>query len=232
MVTIILVLILVPATVTAKGGAETGPGVTEPIGQDIGVGPGVHPFPDQVSTLGEVVNINLNVYKYSQKSSTWRYETMGTTDPEDCGSCTIGGQGCLLTCVAMVFRYYGDVYETPKTLNTAMGDYACPFYFFEAENYSNGTATFYDNDGGLWPFDYFSVVSFLNAGWPVPCEHERWDGTKWRTHWVLFKKCAGDWELASSYWVVDPNGGTEKRYDVFLGEYPWSSIVLAPYQHN
>ncbi len=217
-----------PAVSARAAGNEAG--TTKPIAQELKVGTG-NPFPDLVWAQGEYVYVSLSVSAYSQKNSLWSSDTMETTTPSTCSGCTIGSSGCLLTSVAMVFRFYGHS-ETPATLNEDMGIYACPFYFFTADDYSGGTATFYDDDGGLWSFSYYNLVSFLNAGWPPVVEHERWDGTNWRTHWVCFKKCDGDWEAASSYWLIDPNGGQVKRYDTFLSEKPWQATQIAAYQRN
>jgi hypothetical protein len=65
---------------------------------------------------------NLAVTPYSQNDPRWKSIRLGTS------GVTIGQQGCLITCVAMVARFYG--YDTdPARLNTWLKDH---------NGYSNG----------------------------------------------------------------------------------------------
>ena len=71
----------------------------------------------------------------AQNDPRWRDEVMQTCDK------TIGEAGCALTSAAMVFNYYGASTD-PPTLNTCLGDYACPLYWqIAADNCSHGQAT-------------------------------------------------------------------------------------------
>lgn len=55
----------------------------------------------------------LNIKPLSQRNSAWAKIPLGfNTDPQY----TIGGYGCLITCLAMSCNYYGEE-ETPATLN-------------------------------------------------------------------------------------------------------------------
>lgn len=59
----------------------------------------------------------MNIVPISQRDSKWAPELLGFNT----STYTIGGYGCLITCLAMVCNYYGKV-ETPSTINKKLKD--------------------------------------------------------------------------------------------------------------
>jgi hypothetical protein len=66
-----------------------------------------------MTTVSNAVNasaVNLSVPVYIQGDSHWSEDKMGTT------SLTLKQYGCAISCIAMVFKYYG-IQTDPKELN-------------------------------------------------------------------------------------------------------------------
>lgn len=93
---------------------------------------------------------------FAQNDPRWRDDVMQT-----CGT-TIGEEGCALTSAAMAFNYYGASTD-PPSLNTCLGDHACPIYWgIAADDCSEGRATWL----GWLGFDWERLEQELEAGRP------------------------------------------------------------------
>jgi hypothetical protein len=64
------------------------------------------------------ITVSWYVPLFSQNDPAWKNNVMRT-----CGL-TIGQAGCALTSSAMIFKYYGTIYQNPGLLNTCLGNYA------------------------------------------------------------------------------------------------------------
>jgi len=103
-----------------------------------------------------LLDINLYVPMYNQCDSGW-----GSDDMETCDK-TICQAGCALTSTAMVFKYYGCNTD-PGTLNTCLGNSACPIYWgTAATSCSCGKASFV----GKYTYSVSLLVSALEDGRP------------------------------------------------------------------
>jgi len=91
----------------------------------------------------------LMVQPYSQNDPAWKNNWLGTSNV------TIGQQGCLITCVAMVERYYGHDY-TPATLNA---------YLTTHNGYANGNLLWW---GRVPNMTISTWVDCLNVPAPLP----------------------------------------------------------------
>ena len=93
---------------------------------------------------------------FAQNDPRWQDEVMQT-----CGL-TIGEAGCALTSAAMAFNYYGASTD-PSTLNTCLGDHACPLYWaIAADTCSDGQTTWL----GRPEFSWSRLEEELSAGRP------------------------------------------------------------------
>jgi hypothetical protein len=164
-------------------------------------------------------NISLPVLPFSQLDSDWAYETMDTDGDY------IKDSGCALTCVAMVFKYYG-ANTNPLILNNDLGDYACPIHWYEADNLgSDGNANLIVYDDSPTSTDVMNTcVNALEDGYPVVLGLEKSSGI---THYVLVKSLIGSGTSWQNYGVIDPYGGNTNNIQNLLNAgYSFHKLVV------
>ena len=158
---------------------------------------------------------------FAQNDPRWRDDVMQT-----CGE-TIGDAGCALTSVAMALHYYGTSTD-PPTLNTCLGDRACPLYWsIAAEDCSEGRATWLG-----WPdFSWSRLEQELAIGHPPVLGMQR-D----RSHYVVV--VSGSGSDPADYTVHDPwdaqvrsladfSAWSFESLSIYDGE-PWCNWPLDP----
>lgn len=122
---------------------------------------------------------------YWQGDPQWASNHFGTC------SCTIGGCGCALTSLTMVFKYYG-VNHNPGSLAQCLGNSACPLVWSTA--CSGGKVNF----NGWHTFSWSELESELRQGRPVILQLNRSGGM----HFVA--AVSGSGSSAQGYLVNDP----------------------------
>jgi len=160
------------------------------------------------------LGVNLYVPYFSQCDSSWRNNVMQT-----CGY-TICQAGCALTSTAMVFKYYG-CNTNPATLNTCLGNYACPIYWYTASSSCSCGKASCD---GKYSFSINGMRNALNAGKPVILEVVR-DGS---THWVVVREYRNTGSYYSDYYINDPCYGTY-RCLTYYTDNGWSPRYIVIY---
>lgn len=143
---------------------------------------------------------------FSQNDEEWRKDRLGLDG-------TIGGVGCLMTCVAMLLNWFGHD-ETPKTLNQKMNNnegYLGNFWIWQTI-----TAIFPDISWGnlvgglvdpLTDAQMKYIKARIDEGYPVLLQIDNIPATsKLDEHWVLAFKYDGD-----DFFVADPWDGAVKR---------------------
>ncbi|WP_326908546.1 C39 family peptidase [Sedimentibacter sp. MB31-C6] len=80
----------------------------------------------------------LSLTHYYQDDDRWGDDIM-----ETCGS-TIASAGCCLTSFTMIQRYLGGS-DDPGEVNEALGDYACPFYYYQAADEYDYTVQYFSS---------------------------------------------------------------------------------------
>lgn len=134
---------------------------------------------------------------------------------------SISAAGCALSSTAMVFKYYG-VNTDPPTLNSCLGNLACPIYWYPASSScSEGKVTTLDHSA---TFDYSTIQNDLNAGKPVLVWMSTTTGG---THYVVVT--AGTGTSPSGYTINDPgDGSTNKTLQNYV-DAGWSLTSLVRY---
>lgn len=85
-----------------------------------------------------------NVTRLAQGDSAWKNVQLGTS------SNTIGSAGCCLTSFTMIRNYLSGTADTPVSVNSVLGSYACPFnYNVAANRYGYTIATSKRDDSGM-----------------------------------------------------------------------------------
>ncbi|MGB2762543.1 MAG: hypothetical protein WBC21_03310 [Minisyncoccales bacterium] len=149
---------------------------------------------------------------FSQNDPAWKNDVIQT-----CGL-TIGGYGCALTSDAMVFKYYGIIYQNPGLLNTCLGNYACPLYWSVAANScSQSKATYV----GAWSFSYNKLYSMLSASRPPILRL-----VKGNSHYVVVTSGSGT--NPSNYWINDPWDGKSKQLSAYTNN-GWTLSTIQEY---
>lgn len=101
-----------------------------------------------------------NFPSLKQSNSQWGNEIMLTR------GVTISSQGCCLTSFTMVQQYYGGT-QNPSGVNTTMGNYACPFYWYQAETLYNYTLGVFVDSTTSYNNTLAYVVGAINESKPV-----------------------------------------------------------------
>ncbi len=140
---------------------------------------------------------------------------------ETCGS-TIGIAGCLLTCAAMVFKYYGATNKNPGQLNTCMKNNACPWQFSPGAGCSENKAAW--DDSHYYGFSYSPLVWALESGWPPILELTESGGT----HWVVVNAVHGDGLSDINNTISDPIDGAVKGLTAYTNN-GWARNRIAVY---
>jgi Peptidase_C39 like family len=164
--------------------------------------------------------VNLSVPIYKQGDSRWSEDKLGTT------SLTIKDYGCAITCIAMVFKYYG-IQTDPKDLNIWLKqndgyDSDGKVYWSKATGKSRGIIRY----PGVYDYnnitaDLNKINSELDSGSPVIAE-VRLFGSE---HYVVITGYSG-----STYYINDPYYGTSSKLSDHYGSNPASAIYrILPY---
>ncbi|MFQ6119992.1 MAG: NosD domain-containing protein, partial [Methanosarcinales archaeon] len=154
-------------------------------------------------------NIMLDVPIYKQGSpSSWNNDQLGTC------TLTIGSDGCAITSIAMVFKYYG-VQTDPRDMNNWLkqnNGYSsgCLVKWDVAAGRSGGTVQW----AGRYSADLNRINSELDNGYPVIAEF-RLSGRK---HFVVITGYSG-----STYYINDPWYGDQSTINARYGD-PTSAI--------
>jgi hypothetical protein len=93
-------------------------------------------------------NYMLNVQPLSQKDLRWKNDNLGTS------ASTIGGYGCLITCVAMALNYYGKDTD-PGRLNKDL---------IRVGGYQNGNLLIFDKVTSIYPSATMDWGNYLTSG--------------------------------------------------------------------
>lgn len=159
-------------------------------------------------TPQSLLNINLNVTKYSQGDSRWSGDYMETEH------LTIGRAGCALTSTAMAVDYLG-ISTDPGIFNQDMGNYACPIYWYEVpDRGAHGTVDLDTYIASPSYSEFYSTArTALEYGRPIILGYNKTTGG---THFVLVKSVLGYGNSMSDYTCIDPNGGYERNLDDVL----------------
>lgn len=121
---------------------------------------------------------------------------------QTCGY-TIAQAGCALTSSAMLLKYYG-VNTDPPTLNTCLGNAACPLYWGSvASSCSEGKVSLV---GARHLFSYAAIDQDLAAGKPVIVWVKTSSGG---THFVVVT--GGSGQTPGGYTINDPSGGSTNK---------------------
>lgn len=191
---------------------ELAPGVEYPVA----VEEPILPKPVMAPKLSPLVllDIWLNVPRFSQNDSAWKNDVMQT-----CGM-TIGQAGCALTSASMVFKYYGANNKNPGQLNTCMGDKACPFWWsYGAGHCSEGKAIYI----GYYGFSYSTLVWALESDRPPILKLTK----SGNTHWVVVNAVHGDGLSPDDYRINDPWDGINKNLASYTNNgWALSNIVV------
>lgn len=137
----------------------------------------------------------------NQNDPRWK-----NTPLNGCPGLTIGSAGCVLTSVAMVFKYYGGTY-LPPDLNNCMGNYACPFDWYYSLNCKGGANV--NNIYAGIAFSWSRLDQELSVGRPVIVKMRKnacgtCEGTE--CHFVVVT--GGSGQVPSGYTINDPWDGT------------------------
>lgn len=150
------------------------------------------------------ITVSWYVPIFSQNDPRWKDNVM-----KPCGE-TIGQSGCALTSDAMIFKYYGTVYQDPGTLNTCLGSCGgitsnCSLVWSVAANSCSQSKARYI---GAWTFSYNKLYSMLSAGRPPILRL-----VKGNSHYVVVTSGSGT--NPSNYWINDPQDGAVKRLSAY-----------------
>jgi len=135
----------------------------------------------------------LNVTNYFQSGETWSGDEMETLGD------TIGESGCLLTSFTMINDYYGSN-DDPHDVNIQLGDYACPFYWFNAANQYNLTLdAFQDNSSNSYAKTF--IKGSLRNNKPVIVG---FDKSSANTHYVVARGFDIMTDDTEHFYINDP----------------------------
>lgn len=124
---------------------------------------------------------------------------------QTCGY-TIASSGCALTSVTMVSNFLNGTSLTPVNVNSKMGDYACPFYWYEAESRLNIDVKLFKTSGLTTSYVNSEIYAQLNNNVPVIVGMTLASGS---SHYVVVK---GYNYTGSTYtfYISDPNSNSGK----------------------
>ena len=130
---------------------------------------------------------------------------------------TIASSGCALTAVTMVSNYLTGTNRNPAQVNTIMGNYACPLYWYEAASKLGMSLVRYTKE--TYSSAKSALVQYINSHNPVIVELKLANGT---SHYVVDKGYSG---TPSSYTfeINDPSSSLNKTT---LNQYVNSGAVV------
>jgi hypothetical protein len=153
------------------------------------------PKDDKQDDLSSLASLPCSMTPFSQNDPAWKNIIMKTCNY------TIGAAGCALTSAAMEFKYYG-VSTNPSTLNSCLGNSACPIsWSAAASSCSSGKVTWV----GSTAFSWTTISSDLSSGKPVILSMDRAPDD---THFVVI--ISGSGSTASGYTIIDSWDGLTK----------------------
>jgi len=148
----------------------------------------------------------------------WQGDPRWSSNPFGTCTCTIGGCGCAITSLAMLFQYYGANHD-PGSLAACMGNHACGLYWGSStvDTCSSGKVDFTESPGFSWA----RLESELQQG-PVILELDRVGGM----HFVV--AVSGSGSSAQGYLVNDPaliQGARMRLSDVLARKSYWPASM-------
>jgi hypothetical protein len=137
---------------------------------------------------------------YSQNNGSWASTLLGNSSTD-----TIGGQGCVVTVLAMVYHNKWGVSTTPPQLNTSAKSAGC---FPAGSSLINVNCGINSRGGphGVWDVNMSDVASLMCNGVPVMVDVTWGGGHKMLVNYYN----GGSTTSMSSYSVIDPWDGTSK----------------------
>lgn len=147
--------------------------------------------------------------RMKQYDSQWANVIMKTAN------LPIGTSGCCLTSFTMIQKYYGGTH-TPADVNTTLGDYACPFWYYIAAEKYNYTISTFVAEQTSYSDTLNYVVGAISEKRPVMIGMSRSDG---KTHYVVAFGYAYENILIS-----DPAG--EDVSTAYLAEYTDNGYII------
>ena len=173
--------------------------------------------------LSEPITGGLDVPLFSQNDPAWKKDKLGS-------STTIGANGCLLTCVAMLLKHWGKDTD-PRRLNAAMksvGGYSGNLWIWEAlTKLYPDIVMDWDNwivsQGG---YTLGRIDMLLTAGTPVLAQTDYRPVTAYLDqHWVLVIGKQGN-----DYILNDPIDGQKVLFSSRYGEPAKKIFRIAAYK--
>jgi hypothetical protein len=164
---------------------------------------------------GDVTSPRINVPYFNQLDGAWSNIRLGT-----CNGITIGSHGCVITSVAMIFKYYG-VNLDPKSFDewlTYNGGYidGCSLYYAQAVNYPGAGAAGISLNAALIPLDWNRIRHEIRSGRPVAVWVRNF------AHMVVIKGFDN-----SRFYVNDPACGCERNTVDHTGQlWGWGTMVI------
>jgi hypothetical protein len=137
---------------------------------------------------------------YSQNNGSWASTLLGNSSTD-----TIGGQGCVVTVLAMMYQNKWGVSTTPPQLNTSAKSAGC----FGAGSSLIDVSCGINSRGGphaVWDVNMSDVASLMCSGVPVMVDVTWGGGHKMLVNYYN----GGSTTSMSSYSVIDPWDGTSK----------------------
>lgn len=133
------------------------------------------------------------------------YQNNYNTIMQTCGY-SIASSGCALTSVTMVTNFLNYKSYTPVNVNSLMGNYACPFYWYEAESRLNIDLKLLKSSGLTTSYVNSEIYTQLNNNVPVIIGMTLASGS---SHYVVVK---GYNYTGNSYtfYINDPNKNSGK----------------------
>ena len=161
------------------------------------------------------LEMSVPVYGQGQQGQSWAGDQLGTCYPE-----TIGSHGCVITSIAMVFKYYG-ISTDPRGMNNWLKQHngysgGCLVKWDVAAGCSNGSIQWAGRyDYQTIPADLNKINSEINNGYPVIAE-VRLSGYM---HFVVITGYSG-----STYYINDPWYGDSSTINSRYNSNPATAI--------
>ena len=128
-----------------------------------------------------------------------------STIMQTCGY-SIASSGCALTSVTMVSNFLNNRALTPVNVNSLMGNYACPFYWYEAESRLNIDVKLFKSSGLTTSYINSELYTQLNNNVPVIIGMTLANGS---SHYVVVK--GYNYSGAKyEFYINDPNQNSGK----------------------
>lgn len=197
-------------TVSLATGARTASAITQP---DCPVTPG-H---DSVQPMCYYGPGCWNVPIYAQNNQYYSNDLMKSANQ------SIGGYGCALTSLTMLFDYNGSTVGDPRGMNNCLSPwgYADGLNWYGAQvNPPNGpgcdryTTNFISRPGFSWS----TLDSYLKSGWPVIVGICYDGSTCNQTHFFVVVYGDGSHNEAN-YYINDPWNGVQVQMSAYAGDY-------------